>query len=59
MNTPQLLAGPLPDDDAVFGQAIAALQAAMAAGRLTAVDLVRAYQARIAAYDQAGPALNA
>ena len=59
MNTPQLLAGPLPDDDAVFGQAIAALQAAMGAGRLTAVDLVRAYQARIAAYDQAGPALNA
>ena len=35
------------------------LQAAMAAGRVTAVELVDAYLARIAAYDTAGPALNA
>lgn len=59
MSAPELLAGRLPEDDGVFGQPIAALQAAMAAGRLSAVELVRAYQARIAAYDQAGPALNA
>jgi amidase len=35
------------------------LQAALAAGRTTASDLVRAYTARIAAYDRAGPHLNA
>lgn len=33
--------------------------AAMLAGELTSVDLVKAYLARIAAYDQAGPVLNA
>jgi Asp-tRNA(Asn)/Glu-tRNA(Gln) amidotransferase A subunit family amidase len=32
---------------------------AMAAGRTTSVELVEAYLARIAAYDQQGPALNA
>ena len=32
--------------------------AAMLAGTLTSVDLVKAYLARIAAYDSAGPALN-
>lgn len=37
---------------------IADLQNAMAAGRVTAVQLVDAYLARIAAYDQQGPALN-
>jgi amidase len=35
------------------------LQAALAAGRTTAADLVRAYAARIEAYDRAGPRLNA
>ena len=35
------------------------LQAALAAGRTTAADLVRAYTARIEAYDGAGPRLNA
>ena len=35
------------------------LQAALAAGRTTASDLVRAYTARIEAYDRAGPRLNA
>lgn len=38
---------------------IAELQAALASGRTTSVALVRAYRARIAAYEQAGPALNA
>jgi amidase len=35
------------------------LQAAMAQGRITSADLVRAFEARIAAYDTAGPKLNA
>ena len=35
------------------------LQQAMTSGRVTAAQLVDAYLARIAAYDQAGPALNA
>jgi amidase len=35
------------------------LQAALAAGRTTASNLVRAYTARIEAYDRAGPHLNA
>jgi amidase len=35
------------------------LQAALVAGRTTAADLVRAYSARIEAYDRAGPRLNA
>ncbi len=34
------------------------LQAGLTAGRWTAVDLVRGYQARIRAIDQAGPRLN-
>ena len=34
------------------------LQAEMAARRITSADLVRAFQARIAAYDRAGPKLN-
>jgi len=38
---------------------IAELQRAMAAGRVSAVDLVDAYLARIAAYDRRGPRLNA
>jgi len=37
---------------------ISALQDAMAAGRVTAVQLVDSYHARIAAYDRMGPALN-
>ncbi|HET7734636.1 MAG TPA: hypothetical protein VFK52_01555 [Nocardioidaceae bacterium] len=35
------------------------LQRAMRTGRITAVELVEFYLARIAAYDDAGPALNA
>ena len=37
---------------------IADLQAALATGRITSVQLVDAYVARIEAYDNAGPALN-
>jgi len=44
---------------AVHEQGIEALQAGMACGRYTAQDLVRAYLARIAAFDQRGPVLNA
>lgn len=42
----------------VFEASIPELQEAMAAGRITAVELVEAYLARIAAYDRQGPALN-
>lgn len=38
---------------------VADLQEAMQRGRATSVSLTRAYLARIAAYDQAGPRLNA
>ncbi len=38
---------------------VTALQAAMTAGTVTAEQLVRAYLARIAAYDHAGPNINA
>jgi amidase len=38
---------------------IADVQSALAAGRLTSADLVDAYTGRIAAYDTAGPKLNA
>ena len=40
-------------------KSITELQAAMADGRTTSAALVRAYLARIAAYDHAGPAINA
>jgi Asp-tRNA(Asn)/Glu-tRNA(Gln) amidotransferase A subunit family amidase len=42
-----------------FEKSIGELQAALTAGKTTAVELVRFYLARIAAYDQAGPRLNA
>jgi amidase len=42
-----------------FEKSIGELQADMAAGRTSAAGLVRFYQERIAAYDQAGPRLNA
>jgi Asp-tRNA(Asn)/Glu-tRNA(Gln) amidotransferase A subunit family amidase len=45
--------------DVVYEATISELQAQMAAGRTTSVELVDAYLARIAAYDHAGPALNA
>ena len=42
-----------------FEKSIGELQADMAAGRTNAAGLVRFYEDRIAAYDQAGPRLNA
>ena len=42
----------------VFEASITDLQEAMSDGRVTAVQLVDAYLARISAYDQGGPALN-
>ncbi|HEY4132299.1 MAG TPA: amidase family protein [Gemmatimonadaceae bacterium] len=45
--------------DIVYEASIDDLQAAMASGRTTSVALVEAYLARIAAYDHAGPGLNA
>lgn len=43
----------------VVDASISTLQADMTAGRTTSVQLVKQYLARIAAYDQSGPALNA
>lgn len=43
----------------VFEKSIPDLQAALASGEVTSHQLVEAYFARIAAYDQAGPKLNA
>jgi amidase len=43
----------------VHEQSIADLQGAMTAGRVTSRGLVESYLARIQAYDQAGPRLNA
>jgi len=48
--------GPWPELD---GLTVVQLQDEMAAGRLTAVDLVTRYQERVAALDKAGPGLNA
>jgi Asp-tRNA(Asn)/Glu-tRNA(Gln) amidotransferase A subunit family amidase len=46
-------------DDIVYEASISDLQRAMAQGRVSSVELVDAYLARIAAYDTKGPALNA
>jgi amidase len=56
-----ILTVPAAAEDAVCVEnaTISDLQEALAAGRTTAVDLVRAYTARIAAYDRAGVSLNA
>ncbi len=45
--------------DVVYEATIPRLQSELAAGRLTSVQLVDAYLARIAAYDHQGPSLNA
>ena len=45
--------------DDVFEHSIDELQAAQASGKIDSRRLVQAYLARIAAYDQAGPGLNA
>ncbi|MFN0181040.1 MAG: amidase [Gemmatimonadales bacterium] len=44
--------------DVVHERSIEALAAELAAGRVTSVQLVDAYLARVAAYDAAGPGLN-
>jgi amidase len=48
-----------PVADVVYEASITDLQALMSSGKATSVSLVNAYLARIAAYDQKGPALNA
>jgi amidase len=55
------MAQPLPIIDVfeVLEQSILDLQAAQTSGKVTSRGLVEAYLARIAAYDQAGPRLNA
>ncbi len=53
------LAGGAPQGIEVTEASIDELQAAMAAGTVTSVDLVDAYLARVAAYDKQGPRLNA
>src|SRR3954470_20879914 len=50
--------GSAPSFD-VYEKSIAELQDAMRAGRVTSKDLVESYLARIRAYEQAGPAINA
>jgi len=45
--------------DVVYEATVPQLQGELAAGRLTSVQLVDAYMARIAAYDHQGPTLNA
>jgi amidase len=45
-------------DTIVVEATVSELQQGMSEGRFTAVDLTRAYLARIRAYDQQGPALN-
>jgi amidase len=56
LTTPALSAEPAV---CVENATIGDLEEALAAGRTTAADLVRAYTARIEAYDRAGPRLNA
>jgi amidase len=56
MTTPAVAAeGAVCVENATIGD----LQEALAAGRTTAADLVRAYTVRIDAYDRSGPRLNA
>src|SRR5262245_40208074 len=52
-------AAPRPPLFEVYEQSILDLQEAQTAGRVTSRGLVESYLARIAAYDQAGPQLNA
>jgi amidase len=51
--------GVLANVPGIENATICDLQEALASGQTTAVDLVRAYSARIDAYDTAGPGLNA
>lgn len=51
--------GAIPAPFDVTEASVTDVQAAMTSGRVTSLQLVNAYLARIAAYDHAGPALNA
>jgi amidase len=53
------LASTAPAQDIVYEASVTDLQALMSSGKATSVSLVSAYLARIAAYDQKAPALNA
>jgi amidase len=54
-----MIASPALSADAIEDKGIAALAADMDAGKITSEALVKAYLARIAAIDDAGPQLNA
>ena len=56
--TPAVQAAPPRSGIEVSEASIIDLQAALASGKITSRQLVAAYQARINAYDQQGPALN-
>jgi amidase len=58
-SVPAQTAAPATRADVVHEASITQLQTEMTAGRLTSVQLVDAYLARIAAYDRQGPTLNA
>ena len=53
------LARPLVAQDLVYEKSIAELSSDLVAGRVTSLQLVDAYLARITAYDKQGPAINA
>ena len=57
--TPGLNRGVSSSSSLVYEATIPELQRAMESGQVTAVDLVDAYLARIEAYDDAGPQINA
>src|SRR5437762_530153 len=53
-------ASPAPSNDLdIFDKTIPELQAQMQAGRISSQQLVEVYSARIRAYDQSGPRINA
>jgi amidase len=53
------LAAPLTAQDIVYERSITQLASDLADGKVTSLQLVDAYLARIAAYDKQGPSLNA
>ena len=56
---PRAQPAPVMEFFEVHEQSILDLQGAMSSGRVTSRGLVESYLARIQAYDQAGPRLNA
>lgn len=54
-----LSAGAVRAQDVVYERPVVELQAEMTAGRMTSLQLVDLYRARVAAYDHQGPSLNA